>query len=331
MNPSASPPLRVESSIRESSEAIPERYSVRKIMGRSRGGAVIFEVRDEEAKHRYALTVFDLQGDREECWDILNEIRIATNLRHCNIQSIFRFVASADPTKILTLSYSYQTTLATVINSNHIISDSHGQYIIYNVLRGLKYLHSAGLCHGSVSAANVALANVDDVFLINCGRPPPIGEVTYASPELLRHELTASPESDIWALGCLVGEVLRRLPLFPAVTPESQLGHIEEFFASSAKLFLPLRTSKEALNIVTNLLIEIPAMRLSASEALAHPFFRCLRSTSEEPTFSGDWQELDRNISTSDIIRHINDIQKLTNDLELMQSHDVDAEGENLS
>ena len=40
-----------------------------------------------------------------------------------------------------------ETTLAKVIRSKQKLTDRHFQFFIYQMLRGLKYMHSAGVIH----------------------------------------------------------------------------------------------------------------------------------------------------------------------------------------
>jgi len=40
-----------------------------------------------------------------------------------------------------------QSDLTNIIKSNQELNDEHYQYFMYQILRGLKYLHSAGVVH----------------------------------------------------------------------------------------------------------------------------------------------------------------------------------------
>lgn len=40
-----------------------------------------------------------------------------------------------------------ETDLATIIKSEQVLTDEHIQFFLYQILRGLKYIHSASVAH----------------------------------------------------------------------------------------------------------------------------------------------------------------------------------------
>jgi len=50
-------------------------------------------------------------------------------------------------TDIYIVSDLMETELAKIIESRQVLSDSHVKYFLYQALRGMKYLHSAGILH----------------------------------------------------------------------------------------------------------------------------------------------------------------------------------------
>jgi len=103
----------------------------------------------------------------------------------------------------------------------------------------------------------------------------PVGTVGFMAPEVARcHH--ASPASDIWSLGCLLFMLLTGgvepfwKPGRPAVTTQRKARRGEFSWPVSAKDHL----SEDACDLVNNLLVVRPGDRLSAEEALRHPWLQ---------------------------------------------------------
>ena len=99
-----------------------------------------------------------------------------------------------------------------------------GQYFLYQLLRGLKYLHSANVLHRDLKPGNLLLnANCDlkicDFGLARTSETDFMTEYVvtrwYRAPEPLLNTSEYTAAIDIWSVGCILMEILRREPLFP--------------------------------------------------------------------------------------------------------------------
>ncbi|XP_055981392.1 mitogen-activated protein kinase 15 [Sorex fumeus] len=127
----------------------------------------------------------------------------------------------------------------------------------------------------------------------------------YRAPEVLLSSRWYTPGVDLWSLGCILGEMLRGRPLFPGtstlhqlqlildtVPPPSQedLQALGSGFSAAIRhrlhcrpprpldTLLPPDTPPEALDLLGKLLVFAPDKRLSAAQALRHPYvqrFHC--------------------------------------------------------
>ncbi|EQC35373.1 CMGC/MAPK protein kinase [Saprolegnia diclina VS20] len=220
-----------------------------------------------------------------------------------------------------------ETDLCRVIHSKEHLSDEHIQFLMYQILCGIAYIHSANVLHRDLKPSNI-LVNSDcavkicDFGLARFATDQDLEEglseyvVTrwYRAPELLLANAYAM-SIDVWSVGCIFGELLGRRVLFPGKSYVDQLKVIIEVVGTpstfsfcdnpSARRFAgrqlltqsPLiakvawtdvfpHANPEALSLLDKLLQFDPNDRISAAEAIAHPYFdSCRNAALEQLTF----------------------------------------------
>jgi len=129
------------------------------------------------------------------------------------------------------------TDLHKAIQSKMKLSESHAQAFICQILRGLKYLHSAGIVHRDLKPSNI-LVNKDCTlriadFGLARGKASEQDDLTgyvvtrwYRAPELMLVPTTYFQAIDVWSVGCIHAEILSRSPLFPGESHVDMLRRI---------------------------------------------------------------------------------------------------------
>ncbi|VDQ02549.1 unnamed protein product [Trichobilharzia regenti] len=109
------------------------------------------------------------------------------------------------------------------------LSGEHTCYFLYQVLRGLKYIHSANVLHRDLKPSNLLLNASCDLKICDFGlarvndpEHDHMGMLTeyvatrwYRAPEIMLSSKSYTKAIDIWSVGCIFGEMLNRRPLFP--------------------------------------------------------------------------------------------------------------------
>ena len=257
----------------------------------------------------------------------LREIKLLRHLRHENIVPITDCML---PSKEEEYSFNdvyvmyelMDTDLHQIIRSDQPLTDDHCQYFVYQLLRGLKYIHSADVLHRDLKPSNLLLNANCDLKICDFGLARTNTQdknrdfmteyvVTrwYRAPELLLSCAEYSVAIDVWSCGCILAELLGRKPLFPGKDYVHQLNLITKvigtpdeqdlYFVTSDKARRYLRqlpyskpmdfkrlypeANPLACDLIEKMLIFNPEKRINVEECLKHPYLASLHDTNDEP------------------------------------------------
>lgn len=191
------------------------------------------------------------------------------------------------------------------------------------MLDGLACIHKEGFFHRDMKPENILVTNKNVVKIADFGlakmsrSAPPFTDYVstrwYRAPELLLKAEVYTPKVDIFALGCIMAELYLLGPLFAGENEIDQLNKIiailgtppQEWtfahkqaktlgikFAQCEKVHLRTilgSASSQGIDLIDKMLMYDPLKRLSASEALKHPYFTLsVKTSSNAETLSSN-------------------------------------------
>lgn len=186
----------------------------------------------------------------------------------------------------------------------------HVKYIIYEVLKTLYYLKSGNIVHRDIKPENilikenvVKLADFGSCRGIYSKKPYTeyISTRWYRAPECLLTDGYYGQAMDIWGMGCVIYEMLTCDPLFPGANEMDQIKRIHSVlgtppqvvfdkfkpFSRNIKFNFPIQKgtgirrlltqySPEVIDLIERMLIYDPDERITAKQALQHPWLKQL-------------------------------------------------------
>ena len=246
------------------------------------------------------------------------ELRILNHMNHSNIIALldvftpattlemFNDVFVVTPLMVADLRNIVKTrTLEqkTKLETNELI-----KFLVYQILRGMKYVHSAGIVHRDLKPSNIVVNEDWELKLLDFGLARHTdNEMTgyvatrwYRAPEIMLciEPLHYHQSVDMWSVGCIIAEMLTGKELFPGNDHIDQLNRILDLCGTPTEESICKITSGEARNYMRSLpkmerknfkevfkgsdpliidlldkMLEIDVdRRITAVQALAHPY-----------------------------------------------------------
>ncbi|KAG5081624.1 hypothetical protein AAZX31_02G269700 [Glycine max] len=217
------------------------RYKIQEVIGKGSYGVVCSAIDSHTGEKVAIKKIHDIFEHVSDAARILREIKLLRLLRHPDIVEIKHVMlppSRRDFKDIYVVFELMESDLHQVIKANDDLTKEHYQFFLYQLLRALKYIHTASVYHRDLKPKNI-LANANcklkicDFGLARVAfndTPTTVFWTDYVATRWYRApELCGSfysrytPAIDIWSIGCIFAEVLIGKPLFPGKNVVHQL------------------------------------------------------------------------------------------------------------
>jgi mitogen-activated protein kinase 1/3 len=219
------------------------RYAIQEDLGAGSYGCVRHALDLQRKRHVAVKCIAGVFLEPTDCKRMLREISLMSVLRHRNIVRLFDIVY--EPSSFSSFETMYlvievcDTDLKKLCDTNAILSLPHVMKMLYNLLLGLHYIHSAGIYHRDLKPANCLVNQDCTVKLADFGLARAVGTATqvetvglgdgshsgapsryltghvqtrwYRAPELILLQDSYDETIDIWSTGCIFAELLGML------------------------------------------------------------------------------------------------------------------------
>ncbi|XP_048798010.1 mitogen-activated protein kinase 12 isoform X2 [Lagopus muta] len=196
------------------------------------------------------------------------------------------------------------------------LTEDRIQFLVYQILKGLKYIHSSGIIHRDLKPGNLAVNEDCELKILDFGMARHTdSEMTgyvvtrwYRAPEVILNWMHYTQTVDIWSVGCIMAEMIMGRPLFRGNDHLDQLKEIMKITGTPSQDFVQKLKSQEAknyikslpkvqkkdfasvlkhasplaVNLLENMLVLDAEERVTAAEALMHPYFEPIHDPEEE-------------------------------------------------
>eukprot|EP00127_Corallochytrium_limacisporum_P000676 Clim_evm75s22 gene=Clim_evmTU75s22 len=258
-----------------------KKYAIGKLLGDG-SFAVVHEVMERETKKKYAIKVIDRKLCKGKEAVIQSEVDIMRKVKHPLIVQLYEEFDLKDRLVLVLELVTGGELFDRIINEGS-FTEKRASKISKQIIEAMAYLHSMDIVHRDLKPENILFAtkakdsdvkiadfglsklvNDDTALQTACGTP------NYVAPEILRQQGYGKP-IDMWACGVIIYIILCGYPPFYHEN-DNRLYRIimKGKFEYDPKYWKDI--SDSAKDLINKLLVVNPSKRLSAEEALEHPW-----------------------------------------------------------
>lgn len=192
-------------------------YERQKLLGEGAFGKVYKAIKDNKY---YALKSTSFDNQTGIHFTTIRELRILQMLKHKNIAKYIETFLEDENIFIVQIYYPFD--LSSLMKLNFKFTSNKIYHILFEIISGLKFIHSKNIIHRDLKPANIFLNAHGIVKIGDFGISREVGKLmtngcttlVYRSPELLLGCEDYSMKVDQWGLGCIIYEFFEKSPPF---------------------------------------------------------------------------------------------------------------------
>jgi len=234
-----------------------------------------------------AIKIID-RGPLSPDAQIQKEIKLARRLRHRNVVGYKQHFVTKNKV-YLAMELASGGELYDQLEAAGRFDEDRARELFAQVLEGVAFCHSAGVCHRDLKLENVLVAADGDIKLTDFGFSKDmthgspkscVGTALYVAPEIVLKEGSEydGKKADVWSLGIIL--YLLTVGRFPfnrghvgGVAPGMSYRSKEKFRNDNFRV--PPHMSDQLTRLLRRILCADPARRADIAEIRAHPWFCC--------------------------------------------------------
>lgn len=218
--------------------AVLERFEIVRKLGKGAYGVVFWAVDLSNNKPVALKKIFDAFQNSTDAQRTYWEVMYLMQLNgHENIIRLITIMKAQNNKDLYLVFDLMESDLHMVIRSG-ILQSIHWTYIMYQLFKALKFIHSGGLVHRDLKPSNMLLNKDCQMKLADFGLAwllvenkdgefPLVSDYIatrwYRAPEILLGSQNYTKKVDIWSAGCILAEILLDQVLFAGKSSMNQI------------------------------------------------------------------------------------------------------------
>ena len=312
----------MSSSTEHIEEHVLVRFEIDKCMGKGAYG-IVWKVKEKATGRTLALKkIFDAFANEIDAQRTYREVMYLRELYgHENIVRLEEVIKAKNHRDLYLIFEFMDADLHHVVKAG-LLGNLHKKYIVFQLFRALRFLHSAGIVHRDLKPSNLLL-NADCLLKLadfglarsiysKDGAFPVVSEYVatrwYRAPEILLGSRVYCQQVDVWSAGCILAELHLGRVLFPGKGSLNQVellinlldrptkedlrsfgaehadAVISSLSSAKTKSFTLLFSGMgpDGLDLIRRMLCFNPDKRITVDEVLAHPYLQEIAAREED-------------------------------------------------